>query len=128
MILFCTVKVILLHMISLFIYFSTWDKIQGVMIYHCMSYPITQGGPSYPVFGEIVLTEITTYFVETTINLSTFWLDTLKIDVIIIHISWESFNCQKHCNLQGTHFEHVKFGPILVLTNWTPTEATKSTT
>ena len=46
MILFCTVKVNLLHMVSLFIYFI-------------MSYPITQGGPSYPVLGEMVLAEIT---------------------------------------------------------------------
>ena len=128
MILFCTVKVILLHMVSLFIYFNTQDKIQGVVIDHCMLYPIIQGGSSYRVFGEMVLAEIRTYFVETTINLSTFWLDTLKIDVIVIHISRESFNCQKHCNLQGSHFEHIKFGPILVLTNWPPTKATKSTT
>ena len=59
MILFCIVKVILLHMVSLFIYFNTQDEIQGVVIYHCTSYPITQGAPSYPVFGEMVLAEIT---------------------------------------------------------------------
>ena len=58
--LFCTVKVILLYMVSLFIYFNTQDKIQGVAIYHCASYPITQGGPNYPAFGEMVLAKIGT--------------------------------------------------------------------
>ena len=34
-------KIILPHMVSLFIYFNTQDKIQGVLIYHYKSYPIT---------------------------------------------------------------------------------------
>ena len=59
MILLCTVKVILLDMVSLFIYFNTQDKIQDVVIYHCASYPITESGPSYPIFSEMVLVEIT---------------------------------------------------------------------